>query len=173
MSAAAVRRGGPALRFGVRLGDAAALEALVRETGVFSDEECGYVPEILAELARDGEAASGYRLLVAEDGGEALGFAIWGPKADDPAHHDLYWIACAPGRRRGGTGRALFAEALARARAEGAREMSIETATSAPYAPARAFYEAFGFRLIETRDAYYPNGDGLALYHARLTGEGR
>ena len=155
-------------RYGVRAGDAEALEALVRATGVFSNEEAGFVPEILGDLAREGEAGSGYRLLIAEEDGKALGFTIWGPREGEPAHHDLYWIATAPAAARRGIARALFRATLSHAAAEGARAMEIETEDSAAYAPARAFYESAGFVLIETRPAYYPSGGGLALYRARL-----
>jgi ribosomal protein S18 acetylase RimI-like enzyme len=159
-------------RFGVRAGDADRLEGLVRATGVFSNEEAGFVPEILSDLGRDGEAGSGYRLLIAEEEGRAFGFTIWGPREDDATRHDLYWIVTAPEAARRGIAKALLRETLARAGAEGAREMFIETEDSGAYAPARAFYESCGFGLIETRKAYYPSGGGLALYHARLSGTG-
>lgn len=160
------------LRDDVRAGDAAALAAIAAACGNFGEDEIGFVPDILAELAAKGEAASGYRLLVAGDDAGPAAFAIWGPIPATDRRYDLYWIAAHPRIQGRGAGRLLLAETARRAAQEGATHLFIETETGAAYAAAHHLYESCGFPLIATVPDYYRDGRGKAIYGGPLTGRG-
>lgn len=160
------------LRDTVRADDAATLAAIAAACGNFGAEEIGFVPDILAQLAAEGEAKSGYRLLVAEDEAGAAAFAIWGPIPATEARHDLYWIATHPRAQGRGAARLLLTETARRAADEGATHLFIETETGADYTPAHHLYESCGFPLIATVPDYYRDGRGKAIYGGRLRERG-
>jgi ribosomal protein S18 acetylase RimI-like enzyme len=155
------------LRDAVAPDDADRLAALVRACGNFDPHEVDYVPEILSALSAEGEA-SGYRLLVAETADEPAGFAIFGPTDADEGAFDLYWIATDPRVRRQGAARMLLGERERRAKAEGARRMSIETEGGEAYAAAHALYRAHGYAPVETTADHYGPGRARVIFAKAL-----
>jgi ribosomal-protein-alanine N-acetyltransferase len=98
--------------------------------------------------------------VVIDEGGVVLGFcAAW--LIFDELH--INTMAIAPHRRRGGLGRQLLQSVLDASRAEGAVLATLEVRAS--NLPARALYEAFGFRQAGVRRGYYthPADDALIL----------
>jgi ribosomal protein S18 acetylase RimI-like enzyme len=77
---------------------------------------------------------------------------------------DLYWIAVAPDKQRGGLGRDLIRESERLARGQGATQMFVDTAGRAQYAPTRAFYERMGYRKAAVLDDFYAPGDAKVIY---------
>ena len=69
-------------------------------------------------------------------------------------------IALRPPDRRRGLGRRLLPVVIEGAREAGARTLFLEVGADNP--PARALYEAMGFRVIGGRAAYYRRGEGPA-----------
>jgi ribosomal protein S18 acetylase RimI-like enzyme len=147
--------------------DADALQSIAAATGVFTAEEVAFVPEILTALARAG-IESGYALIVAEDDSGPVGFSIFGPIPGTENRFDLYWIATDPRAQGKGIGKALLERSREAAREAGASHMFIQTSGRADYAPARALYQRCGFRLVASIDDYYRDGDGLAIFGAKL-----
>jgi len=93
-------------------------------------------------------------LLLQVDGRDA-GFALCRVAADES---ELLTIAVRPGERRRGAGRRLLTAVIDRVREAGAQTLFLEVGADNP--PARALYEAMGFRVIGTRPAYYRRGEG-------------
>ena len=79
---------------------------------------------------------------------------------------ELLRIAVAPAARRKGGARELLRASEAALRAAGVRVLRLEVRVS--NAPARALYEAEGWRLEGLRRAYYRNGEDAALYSKEL-----
>lgn len=90
-------------------------------------------------------------LVMARDGGLAI-VQVAGPEAE------LLTICVDPDAQRRGLGRALLADALARAAESGAVEIFLEVAAS--NAPARALYAAAGFSGAGVRPGYYRPAGG-------------
>jgi GNAT superfamily N-acetyltransferase len=85
-----------------------------------------------------GDAIDDGRTLVAVDGGRIMGFATLGQAVDGSVELDDLFVD--PDAMRRGIGRALVAEAAARARSSGCFRIDV---TANP--DARAFYESVGF----------------------------
>jgi [ribosomal protein S18]-alanine N-acetyltransferase len=100
-------------------------------------------------------AAPGVTGLLLQAEGRAAGIALCRVAADEA---ELLTIAVRPTERRRGAGRRLLTAVIAWAREAGARALFLEVGADNP--PARALYEAMGFRAIGTRTAYYRRGDG-------------
>lgn len=75
---------------------------------------------------------------------------------------ELLRIAVAPEARRRGLGRRLLAECMEQLAAEGCPTLHLEVRCS--NAPARALYEALGWRSCGLRPRYYRDGEDAALY---------
>ena len=71
-----------------------------------------------------------------------------------PDHGELKSMHTAEEARGQGLGRAMVLHLLAEARRRGYRRVSLETGTGDPFAPARALYEAAGFRPCDPFGGY-------------------
>ena len=143
--------------------DPARLYALAAATGFFSREEAEVAAELAEERLTRG-AASGYHFLLAEEAGELLGFACFGPIPCTRGAYDLYWIVVRPDRQGGGLGRRLLTAAEARIAAAGGRRVYIDTSSRPQYAPTRAFYRACGFHQEALLADFYDRNDGKVIF---------
>jgi ribosomal protein S18 acetylase RimI-like enzyme len=122
----------------------------------------GIVPDAFLEgVGREPDAVERRRrwtahpealVLVAEDGGEVVGFAIGGPPRTIPPGFDaeLALIYVLPGRQGGGIGRRLFGEVAAALAARGSRSLALWVLRD--NAPGRAFYERLGGRFLAEKE---------------------
>ena len=150
----------------LRAGDRPTLEAMLRGTGAFHEEEV----QVALELIDQGtDPASGYRFVVAEDAaGVAAGYACFGLTPLTDGTYDLYWIVVDAARHREGIGGALLRATLAEVRARGGRSLVIETSGKPTYAAQRAFYEGCGARLLARYPDFYRVGDDKLVYLIQL-----
>lgn len=99
------------------------------------------------------------RILVAEEGGEAVGYASFRQAADEA---ELLRVAVTPWARCRGVGRLLVETGLRELAGRGITRCFLEVRRQ--NAPARSLYARLGFREIGVRRAYYPDGsDALVL----------
>ena len=133
------------------LGDLAAICAI--EDASFSD------PWSEADLRRafDSEIC---RYLVAEDGGDVVGYALFSVLYEDA---EIMSVAVAPECRRAGIGGALLRRVLECAAVAEAETAFLEVRAS--NSAALALYEKFGFRRIRTVKSYYrrPTEDAVVM----------
>ena len=143
---------------------------MIQSTRFFNAEEV----EIALELVDDGLVqgeASHYRFLVAEEKGEVVGYACWGPIPGTLASADLYWIVVDPAHQGKGLGAALLRAAEEWMAASGRNRVYIETATRAQYDGTRRFYGACGYRVAAELTDYYAPEDGKAIFLKVLSSE--
>lgn len=96
---------------------------------------------------------------------EDLAFARW-RLIDVVGEAELLRIAVAPSARRQGLGRRLLEANQASLTALGCDTLHLEVRVS--NAPARALYEALGWRVVGQRRGYYRDGEDAALYRREL-----
>lgn len=157
-------------RVTVQESDAAAVYALVRETGFFSESEEEIALELVEETLSMGKA-SGYEFVFADmpdKPGSLLGYTCYGPIPDTASSFDLYWIAVSPGQQRTGLGSELMRETERLALLQNAKRMFVDTSGREQYAPTRSFYERMGYwqeaRLVD----FYAPGDDKIIYAKTL-----
>ena len=154
----------------VRQSDAAAVHALVMDTGFFSQEEQLVAVELVDERLAKG-AASGYEFVFADGAdkpGELLAYACYGPVPATESSYDLYWIAVAPSQQGKGLGGSLLREVERCAMQSGASQMFLDTSGRAQYAPTRAFYLRMGYRVAGTLEDFFAAGDDKVIFAKRL-----
>lgn len=145
----------------------AAILDIVRNVGVFDEEELNTVDELFAGYLKSPEA-SGYNFLTYREGEAVLGFACWGPTALSKGAVDLYWIAASAAAQGRGVGAALFRAVAEAARAAGRWLLVIWTSSRPQYQAAREFYRRMGCDLVAQLPEFYDRGDDLCVFTLRL-----
>ena len=143
--------------------DPDAIRRIVRDTGLFRDDEVDVAGELAEERLAKG-AASGYHFAVAEENGAVTGYVCVGPIPCTVHSWDLYWVAVAPDQQGKGLGSELTRRGEAIARAMGGRRMYVDTSTRPDYLPTRRFYERNGYAIAASLPDFYDAGDGKAIY---------
>ena len=82
--------------------------------------------------------------------------------------YDLYWLATRANRMRRGYGRALFARVEEEIKAQGGRQVIIETSSKERYRGTRQFYDHIGCELAARLRDFYDEGDDQLIYCKRL-----
>lgn len=150
--------------------DAAAVHALVCETGFFSKSEELIALELVEETLSMGKE-SGYEFVFADtpgNPGRLLGYTCYGPIPDTASSFDLYWIAVAPAEQRTGLGSALLRETERLALRQNATRMFVDTSGREQYTPTRNFYERMGYREEARLVDFYAPGDDKVIYAKTL-----
>jgi D-alanine-D-alanine ligase len=147
--------------------DLGRIRELVDSTGVFNAVELDTAVELADERIKEGPA-SGYNFVFAEQDGQVVGYACYGPIALTVGSYDLYWIAVDKSTQGQGLGRKIMDKVAEIIKSEGGRNIYIETSTRPHYHPTRAFYERCGCPLVATLDDFYAVGDGKAIYCKRV-----
>ena len=80
-----------------------------------------------------------------------------------PDHAEIKSMHTAQAARGRGIGRAMLTHLLEVARARGFRRVSLETGTTAAFAPARALYQSAGFTSCGPFADYQPSEDNLFM----------
>lgn len=142
--------------------DIPALEAIIRNVGLFTPEEAdGFAGSLKGYF--DGPE-EGRRWFLT---GNGLGAAYLAPEPA-PGVWNLLFLGVVPKARRSGLARALVAEVERRLRSEGARLLLIDTSTEAPMEAARALYAALGYDRVALIPDYWAPGDGKLTFRKLL-----
>jgi len=149
----------------------AEIEAILRATGVFREDEVVVALEVLdAYFARPGQD---YTTLGAfTPGGDLLGYVCYGPTPCTLGTWDLYWIAVAPAAQNLGVGTRLLQEVERRLVRVHARLVIIETSSLPHYAPTRAFYLRRGYAEVARVPDFYSDGDDRVIFAKRPSASG-
>ncbi len=144
-----------------------AIEAILRATGVFREDEVAVALEVLdAYLAHPDRD---YHTLGAfTPGGDPVGFVIYGPTPCTLGTWDLYWIAVAPGTQGVGVGTLLLQEVERRLTDVHARLVVVETSSQPSYEATRAFYRRRGYAEVARIPDFYADGDDRTIFAKRL-----
>ncbi|HET7457347.1 MAG TPA: GNAT family N-acetyltransferase [Gemmatimonadaceae bacterium] len=182
-----VLSGAPLLMAPLRAGDRPRVEAILRATSVFREDEVEVALELFDEAFGVRRAASppppppvsssptttlpapDYLFVGAFAPDRSLvGYACYGPTPSTDRTYDLYWIAVDPGSQGTGAGTRLIAEVERRLEQAGARLLVIETSSRPEYEPTRHFYVARGYSEAARVGEFYAPGDDRVIYTKRL-----
>jgi ribosomal protein S18 acetylase RimI-like enzyme len=144
------------------LADRAPLASILQASGAFTVGEVAVALELidLGLQAKD----HGYRFVVADAEGRAVGYACYGEAPCTEGTYDLYWIAVEPALRGTGVGRALLRAVEEAVWKAGGRMLLVETASKESYAATRAFYERNGYVVAARVTDFYRPGDDKLIY---------
>lgn len=150
---------------GVRLGPLDShhrgpLEAIVRATNVFAEDEVAVALELFDDTINGG---ADYEFVGAFEGDALIGYACFGATPSTENTFDLYWIAVHPSAQRSGAGGVLMSEVEQRLQRRRGRLLVVETSSRAEYAPTRRFYQKRGYEQAACVRDFYGRGDDRVI----------
>jgi len=147
-----------------------AVHRILVERKVFNEKEIPVALEVLDEYFRKG-AESGYEAFGSFSGPELGGYICFGPIPLTDERYDLYWIAVDGGMAEKGIGTSLLRFMESEIRKRGGGKIYVETSSTAPYHPARAFYRKNGYAVTAVLNEYYRSGDDKIIFLKEVQGE--
>lgn len=141
------------------------LARLLGQIEQFREDEVAVALELVD--AAIGDPTSGYHAIVARTD-RLAGYICFGPTPMTAATWDLYWIAVSPALQGQGVGRALYGAFVAFLRAQGGRQVRIETSSKESYAATGGFYERLGFEIAGRLRDFYAEGDDLLIFYRQV-----
>ena len=144
-----------------------AIWTLLESTHVFRAEEIAVGIEVIEDyLENPGQDYDVVGAFTRDD--RLLGYACWGATPCTVGTYDLYWIAVSAEAQGRGIGKLIMQEVERRLARANARLVLIETSSTEPYAPTRAFYRALGFHEVARVPDFYLDGDDRVILARRL-----
>lgn len=146
-----------------------AIWQLLEATKVFRAEEIAVGVEVIQSyLDNPGQDYDAVGAFTRDS--SLLGYACWGATPCTVGTFDLYWIAVSPEAQGRGIGKLIMQEVERRLARANARLVLIETSSTDPYAPTRAFYRSLGYKEVARVPDFYLDGDDRVILARRLDG---
>jgi GNAT superfamily N-acetyltransferase len=143
--------------------DLEAVRRISESTGFFYPEEVDTAVELVEDRLAKGPRC-GYHFIFAEQDGQTVGYASYGPIACTKESFDLYWLVVSGEFRGKGLGTQLLEQSEQAIAALGGTRVYIETSARPLYVPTRAFYLVRGYTQIAELEDFYAPGDAKAMY---------
>jgi len=146
--------------------DRMAIKAILEATKHFSESDIGIAMELVDSVIKKHDLT--YRFVVAENGGQVVGYGCWGEIPLTAGAYDIYWIAVDPEIQGEGVGSRMLAFMEDEIMKSQGRVILIETSSSEDYQGTRHFYEKCGYQLESRIQDYYKPGDDRCIYVKRF-----
>jgi ribosomal protein S18 acetylase RimI-like enzyme len=153
------------------LEDVERIRRIVRSSGLFSEEEMRIARELALDRLEKGDRSDYRFLLILEpsmEGGplnsSVMGYSCYGLIAGTQSSFDLYWIAVEKQIQGRGLGGILLRKTEELIGKCGGTRVYVETSSTGPYTPTRAFYEKNGYVKETVLKDFYRPGDSKVIY---------
>jgi len=134
----------------------------------FNESEVQVAMELVDEVLKN-PATRDYLIYTAVYPDEVFaGYICFGPIPMTAYCYDLYWIAVDRQFSKKGVGSRLVDFMETAVRQNNGKHIYVDTSSSSPYAPARAFYEKHGYRPVCTLNDFFKNGDHKIIFKKEL-----
>jgi len=149
-------------------GDRPAIERILRQVKVFTEEEIETALQIV-DLYLQNSGQQDYLIKVAADEKDSpLGYICYGKTPMTDGVYHLYWIAVDPSHQAHGIGGELLRFMERNVKDLRGRMILVETSSSPEYQRARDFYSKHGYREVARIDDFYRVNEGLIIYQRKL-----
>ena len=137
---------------------------LLRQGKTFNEKEVQVALEVVDEALRRPEKGDYCAFCALDSNGSLAGYICFGPIPMTEGCYDLYWIAVDERLSRRGIGGKLLGFMEEFVIKKGARRIYVDTSSTPPYEPARAFYEKHGYRVACLLGDFYRKGDHKVIF---------
>ena len=142
---------------------------LLKEAGVFSDEEIQVAIELIDIYLHDRDQKDYDMYSALTEKNDVVGYTCLGPTALTSGTFDLYWIAVKPSHQRSSVGTQLLHYAESLVTSKGGRLLISETSSLPRYEKTRKFYVRNAYRELARIKDFYAVGDDLVIYGKYLS----
>jgi GNAT superfamily N-acetyltransferase len=147
----------------VKLSDVADVDAIVRSTGFFREDEILVAVELVQERLDKG-IESGYEFVFFDVDDKPVAYTCYGLIPCSLISYDLYWIVTHQEYRGQGIGKMLMAETETRIADAGGKTVYVETSSKEMYKPTCAFYLSNKYILKAQFEDFYDAGDDKLVF---------
>jgi ribosomal protein S18 acetylase RimI-like enzyme len=145
----------------VQKSDVAKIMQLVKEVGVFSEEEI----EVSGKLIADALNGEDYHFLfLRNNAGDIIAYSCFGEICMAKGRFDLYWLAVSKKWQGRKLASLILQKSEERIRAIGGKKLYAETSSLPEYSPARSFYIKYGFAQVAEINDFYKDGDNKVIF---------
>jgi len=152
----------------LRASDVPPVLDLVVAAGLFTEDEAGFLVEVLTPLTAAGPGAGEDGICLVEEREGALAAVVYYRPEQADRLWDLTMIAVGPALQGRGLGRAVMQHVEHDLLARGARMLAVRTSGTARYESTRTFYERCGYDRVAQVADWWTDGDDLVLFTKRL-----
>jgi len=149
-------------------GDRPAIERILRQVGVFTEEEIETALQIIDFYLQNSKQHDYLIHAAVDEKGSPLGYVCYGKTPLTDGVYHLYWIAVDPSHQAHGIGGELSRFMERNVKDLGGRMILAETSSSPEYQGARDFYLKHGYREVARIDDFYRINEGLIIYQRKL-----
>jgi ribosomal protein S18 acetylase RimI-like enzyme len=142
---------------------------LLSQAKTFNDHEIQVALEVVDDALRRPEKGDYCAFSALEGNGTLAGYICFGPIPMTEGCYDLYWIVVDKAFSRKGVGGQLLRFMEEFVLKKGARRIYVDTSSTSPYKPARAFYEKHGYRVACLLEDFYRKGDHKVIFMKEVT----
>jgi ribosomal protein S18 acetylase RimI-like enzyme len=154
----------------IRKDDPKAVKRVLKAAGVFSAEEIAVGSSMASEALEKGAKISGLDYIFIENAdGFVAGYACIGATPITQQSWDFFWLAVDPAFQGKGLAQQLCTASCMHVAKNGGRWLFAETSSLPGYAPARKFYESFGFEQLALIPDFYKPGDAKLIFRKDVT----
>ncbi len=150
----------------LRQSDRAAISAFLKRIPEFAPDELPVAEEVLEASLKGPE--SGYYTIVAERGGNPVGYACYGNTPLSKGNWEIYWAAVDPSEQGQGIGQELMLRCETAIKERGGWQITLETSSTPQYDRTRQFHMKCGYTEIARIPDFYDRGDDLVIYYKKL-----
>jgi len=143
--------------------DVKSIEAILKETKNFKEEEVKVAMELVIIVATNPEQQD-YNIFVYEEDGKILGYHCTGRRPLTDAVYDLYWIVTDSAHKSKGIGKSLIEHAEKFVTENKGRWLLVETSSRDVYQATRNFYLRNSYSIISEINDFYSLGDNLIVF---------
>jgi ribosomal protein S18 acetylase RimI-like enzyme len=148
----------------IQHGDRAALDKILRETEVFTQEEVAIALELIDLVIENPHQTDYYIIVAVSDEGAVQGYYCIGPTPATKGTYDLYWIAVDTSCHNMGIGKYLIRDVEDWVRKRDGKLIIAETSSLPKYENTRKFYLRTQYEELARIRDYYSAGDDLVIY---------
>ena len=150
--------------------DTPRLLELTAGTGVFKPFEIEVLKEVLDDYHARGPDSE-HVAVVAEEGGQIVGYVYYAPEIMTDRSWYIYWIAVAQDVQAKGVGGRLLRHAEDDVKKKGGRMMFLEVSSLPHSELTRRFYLKNGYEVTGVLRDLYSDGDDMVVFRKRLSGQ--
>ncbi|MDD5724012.1 MAG: GNAT family N-acetyltransferase [Syntrophales bacterium] len=137
---------------------------LLRQTGVFNEEEITVATEIV-DLVLEKKDGGDYQTFSYYDTeNQFMGYICFGPIPMTDSRYDFYWIAVDQQAKGKGVAAELVEFMEKRIAWQGGGKVYLDTSSTPPYEAARRFYKKQGYYRVCVLDDFYREGDSKIMF---------
>lgn len=152
--------------------DVPLIRKMLEETHFFdeSEDEIDVAIELINDVLTKGNNVENYRIIIAEDSCEIVGYVCFARVPCTVSTFEIYWLCVDASRQREGIGHLLMDEVIREIGLLKGLKVVLQTAGRSQYLSTQRFYISYGFIEEARLKNYFAEDDDCLIYSFNVIG---